>query len=68
MTRNIRWSKTARQSYLDLLLYLQEEWGGEKALELDKKLQTILNTISLRCLISILLLKRHQIKIFVDVC
>lgn len=46
MARKIRWSKTGCQTYLDILLDIQEKWGDNSAIKLDGKLQKVLTTIS----------------------
>lgn len=45
MQRTIRWSRNARQNFLDLLLYLQENWGDEKAIAFHEKVETIIQSI-----------------------
>lgn len=45
MKREIRWSKTARQSYLDILLYIQDNWGDERAIKFSRKVESILASV-----------------------
>lgn len=45
MIREVRWSKTSRQTYLDILLYIQEKWGDEKAVEFAEKVESLIQNI-----------------------
>lgn len=47
MRREIQWTKSARQTYLDILLYLQEKWGDETAIKFDKKVQSRISSIKI---------------------
>ena len=45
MKRELRWSKTARQTYLDLLLRLQDDWSTDRAVVFAERVDKILNAI-----------------------
>ena len=45
MNREIKWTKTARQTYLEILLSIQERWGDDMAIKLNDRLEKVLPSI-----------------------
>ena len=48
MSKSIEWSPRSKQDYLNLLEYLQNEWGEKTIKKFDDRLQSILAHISER--------------------
>ena len=51
MKREIVWTKTARQSFVNLLVSIQDDWGDEKALAFAEKVEKVIVSISERPLL-----------------
>ena len=45
MNREVRWSKLARKSYIDLLLDIQDNWGDDVAVTFAQKVEKTIQTI-----------------------
>ena len=43
--RRLVWSRTAKETYLDILLDIQETWGDDTAVEFAEKVESTLKSI-----------------------
>lgn len=45
MSRTIVWSRTARETYVEILLRIQENWGDDPAVKFAEKVEATLESI-----------------------